>query len=75
MGRAKVIPFPKDPLLSAKVAGLRYVRDHEPGIRRLKNGKGFRYVNEDGSAVKDQSTLRRIRSLVIPPAWTTVARI
>ena len=72
MGRARVIPFPKDPLLSAEVAGLRYVRDHEPGIRRLKSGRGFRYVKEDGSPVKDESTLRRIRSLVIPPAWTDV---
>ena len=72
MGRAKVIPFPKDPLLSAKAAGLRYVRDHEPGIRRVKSGKAFRYVKPDGSPVRDEPTLRRIRSLVIPPAWTDV---
>jgi DNA topoisomerase I len=72
MGRAKIIPFPKDPLLSARAVGLRYVRDHEPGIRRLKSGKGFRYVDPDGKAVTDEATLRRIRSLVIPPAWTDV---
>lgn len=72
MGRAKVIPFPKDPLLSAKAAGLRYVRDQEPGIRRLKAGKAFRYVTPGGKAVTDAATLRRIRSLVIPPAWTDV---
>ena len=72
MGRAKVIPFPKDPLLSAKAVGLRYVRDHEPGIRRMKAGKGFRYVKADGTAVRDEAALRRIRSLVIPPAWTDV---
>lgn len=71
MGRARVIPFPKDPLASAKVAGLRYVRDSEPGIQRLKAGKGFRYVRPDGKAV-DKTTLNRIRSLVIPPAWTNV---
>jgi DNA topoisomerase-1 len=70
--RARVIPFPKDPLLSAKAVGLRYVRDHEPGIRRMKAGKGFRYVGLDGKTIRDAETLRRIRSLVIPPAWTDV---
>jgi DNA topoisomerase I len=72
VGRAKIIPFPKDPMLSAEAAGLRYVRDNEPGIRRLKAGKGFRYVAPDGGAVTDKQTLNRIRSLVIPPAWTDV---
>jgi len=72
MGRAKVIPFPKDPVLSAKAAGLRYVRDAEPGIRRLKSGKSFRFVDPNGNAVRDGETLKRIRSLVIPPAWTDV---
>ena len=72
VGRSKIIPFPKDPLLSAEAAGLRYVRDSEPGIRRLKAGKGFRYAAPDGSAVTDKRTLNRIRSLVIPPAWTDV---
>jgi DNA topoisomerase-1 len=62
-----------DPELSAREAGLRYVSGHEPGIRRL-NGTGgkFRYVHDDGRAVKDAPTLGRIRSLVIPPAWTDV---
>lgn len=73
MGRStKIIPFPKDPMKSAEVAGLTYVRDGEPGIRRLKSGKGFRYVGPNGKAVSDESTLKRIRSLVIPPAWTDV---
>src|SRR4051794_24006085 len=72
MGRAKVIAFPKDPTLSAEAAGLRYVRDNEPGIRRLKSGKGFRYTGADGKPVTDEKTLNRIRSLVIPPAWTDV---
>ena len=72
MGRAKIIPFPKDPLLSAEAAGLRYVRDNEPGIRRMRAGKGFRYVDPEGKTVSDKATLGRIRSLVIPPAWTDV---
>ncbi len=72
MPRAKIIPFPKDPVVSAKVAGLRYVRDTEPGISRVKRGQSFRYIGPDGKPVNDPATLNRIRSLVIPPAWTDV---
>jgi DNA topoisomerase-1 len=61
-----------DPLESAAEAGLRYVTDEKPGIRRLRAGTGFRYVRPDGSAVRDEPTLHRIKSLVIPPAWTDV---
>jgi DNA topoisomerase I len=61
-----------DPVLSAKEAGLRYVSDANPGISRKKAGKGFRYVDADGKPVRDQDTLRRIKSLVIPPAWRDV---
>ncbi len=65
-------PLPIDPLESAKAADLRYVDDSSPGIRRLPHGRGFRYKRADGTAVKDLSTLRRIASLAIPPAWTNV---
>ena len=61
-----------DPVLSAKEAGLRYVSDAQPGIRRKKSGKGFRYVDAEGKPVRDEDVLRRIRSLVIPPAWTDI---
>ena len=70
--RAKVIPFPTDPKKSAEAAGLRYVRDDKPGIRRVRAGKGFKYASSDGSTITDAATLNRIRSLVIPPAWTDV---
>jgi len=57
----------------ASATGLRYVSDHSPGIRRDGNSpKNFRYFNPTGREVKDAATLRRIRSLVIPPAWTNV---
>ena len=62
----------QDPEQSAREAGLRYVSDDRPGIRRRRAGKGFRYLRPDGSAVTDEPTLRRINSLVIPPAWTDV---
>ena len=61
-----------DPVESAKAAGLRYVTDQRPGIRRLKRGKGFRYVDAEGKPVQDKEALGRIKSLVIPPAWTDV---
>jgi DNA topoisomerase IB len=51
---------------------LTYVHDHEPGLRRLKRGDGFSYVDADGRAVDDAATLDRIRRLAIPPAWTKV---
>jgi DNA topoisomerase I len=61
-----------DPMLSAKEAGLRYVSDAQPGIRRKKSGKGFRYLNAESKPVRNKDILQRIRSLVIPPAWTDV---
>lgn len=61
-----------DPVQSAKEAGLRYVTDTQPGIRRIRCGKGFRYENADGTPVRDKETLGRIKSLVIPPAWKDV---
>ncbi|MGI6850859.1 DNA topoisomerase IB [Mesorhizobium sp. 1B3] len=61
-----------DPRDAAETAGLLYVSDEKPGIRRRKSGKGFRYLRPDGSAVKDEATLRRIRALAIPPAWADV---
>jgi DNA topoisomerase I len=61
-----------DPVESAKAAGLRYVTDDAPGIRRRKSGKGFTYVDPEGRTVKDAKDLDRIRKLAIPPAWTDV---
>ncbi|HKX78735.1 MAG TPA: DNA topoisomerase IB [Novosphingobium sp.] len=61
-----------DPQEAAEGAGLRYVSDDRPGIRRAKRGKGLRYIKPDGSAISDARTLDRIRQLAIPPAWTEV---
>ena len=63
------IPDPQD---AAETAGLTYVSDEEPGIRRKKAGTGFSYVTSQGTKVQDQKTLKRIRKLAIPPAWTDV---
>ncbi|HZY62018.1 MAG TPA: DNA topoisomerase IB [Edaphobacter sp.] len=61
-----------DPVESAKSAGLRYISDAKPGIQRRRAGKGFRYIDPEGKPVRDKETLARIKSLVIPPAWTDV---
>ena len=61
-----------DPVQSARAAGLRYVSDRQPGLRRLKTAKGFRYSDAEGAPVRDKDTLARIKSLVIPPAWIDV---
>lgn len=61
-----------DPVQSARAAGLRYVSDSRPGIARKAAGKSFRYTMPDGKAVREAETLGRIKSLVIPPAWTDV---
>lgn len=61
-----------DPKDDAETAGLRYVSDDRPGIGRRASGKGFSYQRPDGSRLADPRVLRRIRSLVIPPAWTDV---
>jgi DNA topoisomerase-1 len=61
-----------DPKDAAESAGLQYVSDDRPGIRRKKSGKGFTYTRPDGTRLSDAHVLRRIRSLAIPPAWTDV---
>src|SRR5437879_131295 len=60
------------PVESAREAGLRYVGDDLPGIRRIRSGNGVRYLRPNNHPLRDGAELRRIRALVIPPAWTDV---
>jgi DNA topoisomerase-1 len=61
-----------DPQAAARAIKLRYVRAGAPGYTRVKNGKGFTYLNREGKRITDQDTLARIRQLVLPPAWEQV---
>ena len=75
--RMRKVPVPppevvSDPVESAQAAGLRYVSDTQPGIRRKRAGKGFVYLGPDGKTIRDAKELSRIRSLAIPPAYTDV---
>jgi DNA topoisomerase-1 len=57
---------------SARAAGLRYAADDKPGITRHSRGKGFVFKDPRGRLIRDPKTLARVRSLVLPPAWTDV---
>lgn len=51
---------------------LRRVSPHDLSIRRRRNGKGFVYVGGGGRALRDSATLRRLKSLAVPPAYEDV---
>jgi DNA topoisomerase I len=61
-----------DPCDAAESAGLRFVSDEQPGIRRQRAGKGFTFVTPNGETIRDEATLKRIRKLAIPPAYSDV---
>src|SRR3989337_15441 len=61
-----------DPIESARMAGLRYVSDDRPGIRRERQGDTFTYFDTQGQPIKEESELQRFASLRIPPAWEDV---
>jgi DNA topoisomerase-1 len=62
----------------ATQAGLVYVSDAEPGFRRLRAGRGFRYITPKNRPLAAAKELQRIASLAIPPAykdvWITLER-
>ena len=61
----------EDPSEAAKLANLTYVSEHHLSIKRKKAGRGFSYFKEE-KRIKDSKIIERIKSLVIPPAWTQV---
>jgi DNA topoisomerase I len=61
-----------DNIQSARSAGLVYVTDQMPGLRRERRGRGFRYVDPRGRVLKRRAEVDRIAKLAIPPAWKDV---
>jgi DNA topoisomerase-1 len=61
-----------DEVRSARLAGLRYRIPKGPGIRRRQPGTDWVYIDPEDQPITDEETLARIKSLVIPPAWTSV---
>ncbi|SDJ47583.1 DNA topoisomerase IB [Streptomyces indicus] len=47
-------------------------RPSDRGLRRVRHGRGFRYLDGHGDPVRDPEELARIRGLAIPPAWQDV---
>ena len=70
--RRKPASAPPPPHQSAAEAGLRYVSDTSPGIRRKRSGTGYTYIGPEGKRITDEKTLERIRKLAVPPAYTDV---
>ena len=53
-------------------AGLVYVSDDQPGIKRIRRGKRFGYLSSAARPLTDATALKRIASLAIPPAYQDV---
>ena len=53
-------------------AGLRYVHDQMPGIRRQRAGRGFSYFDVEGQRIQDRKQRDRLKQLAIPPSWQNV---
>ncbi len=62
----------EDLIKQAKKIHLRYISDAGPGIKRVKHGREFKYLDHSGHVVANQNVLERIKALVIPPAWKEV---
>jgi DNA topoisomerase-1 len=62
----------RDTQACAAAAGLVYVSDAEPGIRRRRHGRGFGYRDASNQLLTDAAIKTRILALAIPPAWTNV---
>jgi DNA topoisomerase I len=50
----------------------RRVDPASPGYSRRRRGRGFQYLDEDGTPIRHPATLARLRSLAVPPAWSEV---
>lgn len=56
----------------AEEVGLRYICDNQPGFRRQRSGKGFKYFDWENNRVSSDVMLERFKKLVLPPAWEQV---
>lgn len=55
-----------------KKLNLVFTSDKRQGLMRQKIGKDFRYYTSDGKKITSKKTLKRIKKLVVPPAWENV---
>ncbi len=60
-----------DAVKAAQAISLIYISDSTEGIRRMKKGNSFSYLLKE-QTLNDDEAMKRIKSLVIPPAWENV---
>lgn len=71
--RAAHPPIDPSVRVALRRAKLKYANPERAGISRAKRGRGaFSYSQHNGTAIRDEATLARIRKLAIPPAWQEV---
>jgi DNA topoisomerase IB len=51
---------------------LRRADPAKPGFARRRRGRGWQYLDSDGSPITDREVCVRLSDLVIPPAWQDV---
>lgn len=56
----------------ARLMKLVYISDAKPGYTRQQGKDGFVFFDTKGELITDGEEIKRIRGLVIPPAWTNV---
>jgi DNA topoisomerase-1 len=52
--------------------GLRRIAVDALTIRRVRRGRGFAYVDADGTCIRDRRVTRRLARLAVPPAYQDV---
>lgn len=72
MHQAKPSTIDQQARRQARDAGLVYVSDDQPGIRRRRAGQGFSYLDIKGRRIANKVELARIRALAVPPAYIDV---
>jgi len=69
--KSKIKKIINDPVKTAEAINLVYVTDSAPGIARRRKGKNFSYYIAE-KKILDKNEIKRIKSLVLPPAWEDV---
>ncbi len=68
----KLAKINRDPLLTAKAVGLKYVSDAAAGWMRCRGEDCFHYVDGEGTKCQEDEVLQRIKKMALPPAWENV---
>jgi DNA topoisomerase-1 len=71
-GNASASRTPPSAIKLANRLGLAYVTNDALTLRRQRKGKGFSYLTAQGDPIRDPRTVRRLKSLAVPPAYEEV---